>query len=57
VSAHSFYVEAGRARRRVGRLWIPDGLHVWWRSRGVHVFWSSWPPVGFDHDPDWNRDV
>jgi hypothetical protein len=47
-------VQTGHLRRRIGRLWIPDGLHIWWKGRGVHLFWSSWPPVEFDRDERWN---
>lgn len=52
--AANFYFEWGRMRRKVWRWWLPDGLHLWWRSRGIHAFWGSWPPIGFDHDPDWD---
>lgn len=33
------FVEFGGLSWRVGRWWVPDGLHVWWRDRGVSVYW------------------
>jgi hypothetical protein len=33
------FVEFGGVSWRVGRWWVPDGLHVWWRDRGVSVYW------------------
>jgi hypothetical protein len=36
-------VEVGSMRVRVGHLWLPDGLHVWWGEHPLHLFWSrSW---------------
>lgn len=46
-------IQAGEMRVRIGRVWIRDGLHVWWGDRGVHAFWSGsahQPRVTFEHD-------
>jgi hypothetical protein len=52
----SLFISAGGLHCRIWRFWIPDGLHLWWKSRGVHLFWSSWPPVEFDRWEDWRGD-
>ncbi len=39
------HIEAGGSHRKVGRFWVPDGLHVWLGSRGVHLFWARSPYV------------
>ena len=31
-------VEAGGEYIRIGRFWVPDGLHVWWGARGFHLW-------------------
>jgi hypothetical protein len=36
------FVQFGGLRKRVGPLWIPDGLHIWWGyTRVRHLFWSG----------------
>jgi hypothetical protein len=47
-----FDVEAGSMRHRVGRVWVPDGLHVWYGNRGLHLFWSGEPHVMRDSDAE-----
>ena len=34
-----FDCEFGTAWVRVGRVWLPEGLHLWWGDRGVHLYW------------------
>lgn len=38
-----FDLEVGGGRVRVGRLWLPDGLHLWWGTGGLHLFWHGRP--------------
>ena len=46
-------IQIGGERRRLGRFWVPDGLHIWWRSHGVHL-WAFGPVhVLRENDPDW----
>lgn len=42
------FIQFGHMHRRIWRVWVPDGLHVWWKNRGVHIFWSERPHVEFD---------
>lgn len=55
-----FSIDVGGMRAKVGRLWVPDGLHVWVRSRGIHIYWSRSDHqrrVVLDHDPWWRREA
>jgi len=40
VKVACFDIEVGSLNHRVGRIWIPDGLHIWVGSRGVHLYWK-----------------
>ena len=33
-------VSFGNEQRRVWRVWLPDGLHVWWHNTGLHAWWG-----------------
>lgn len=47
-------ISATQMRRRIGRIWLPDGLHIWWKARGVHLYWSSWPFITFERCDNWD---
>lgn len=36
---------------------LPDGLHVWWKSRGVHLYWHGRPHVLRDRCDDWSENT
>lgn len=42
-------VQIGGQRHRVGRLWLPDGLHIWVGNRGVHLWLFGRPHIMWDH--------
>lgn len=43
LTGRGLSVEVGGSRVKVGRFWIPDGLHIWIGYRGVHLFWHRSP--------------
>jgi hypothetical protein len=42
------YIEAFGSYRRIGPVWCPDSLHVWWGGTGVHFSLFDSPRVERD---------
>jgi hypothetical protein len=43
-------IQIGGMRRRLWRLWVVDGLHIWWGNRGWHLYWCGRPHIVSDEE-------
>jgi hypothetical protein len=51
ISIGKLDVEAGSCRHRIGPIWVPHDLHLWWGHTGLHAYLLPRPAAERDTAP------